>query len=400
MSAKEIILNSIDRKDSYTKNINGDSLFNEKFMTHTNFSKNITNIFPTDTKNNYQFSNTINFEIERIGDLISKITFYLEFSNIEKKCIENFSIVPEFMYAIIKSITIKSNNTILQRLTGHWIYIQNQLYSQKESVNITNSAFINKNTYDGEKHILYLDIPFWFTKELDKALPLLSLDYEKISIDLELNNFSDLSKNLNEKDFSIKNIKLISEYVNLDNDEKLRYINYPNEYIIEQIEYRDIVIEKNISTSKKINIDKYSLVSELIWVFSRYSLENKNLYFNYWKDKVNNGNEHCRNIRVLLNGNSVNSLLKSSYYRKIQRYQNHRSSSSITPKNGLNCIYQYSFSLDPDSIKSSGFLSLNKFNTVNLDIQILPVDFQRIMRIIIKKYNILKIDKGNLYLLN
>uniref|UniRef100_A0A6C0IXY4 Major capsid protein N-terminal domain-containing protein n=1 Tax=viral metagenome TaxID=1070528 RepID=A0A6C0IXY4_9ZZZZ len=400
MTAKQIILNSLDKKDSYTKNNNGDSIFNEKFMTHTNFAKNITDVYPMDTKNNYEFGDTVHFEIDQIGDLLSKITFYLEFSNIEKKCLDNFSIVPEIMHAIIKSITIRSNNTVIQKLTGHSIYIQNQLYSPKETLNISNAGFINKNTFDGEKHILYLDIPFWFTKELDKALPLLSLNYEKISIDLELNNFSNISKNLDEINFCLKNIKLIGEYINLDNDEKIRYINNPSEYIIEQIEYRDLEIEKNMSSSKKINIDKYSLVSELIWVFSKNNLENKNLYFNYWKDDVNNGNEHCRNVRVLLNGNSINSLLKSSYYRKIQRYQNHPSSSLLTKQNNLNCIYQYSFSLNPDNIKSSGFLSLNKFNSVNLDIQILPTDFKRIMRIIIKKYNILKIDNGNLYLLN
>ena len=107
MTAKQIILGSLDKKDTYTKDNDAKSIFNKSFETHTNFAKNITNIHPIVIKDKYDFGETIHFEIDNIGDLLSKITLYLEFSNIDKECLDNYNIVPEIMHALIKSITIK-----------------------------------------------------------------------------------------------------------------------------------------------------------------------------------------------------------------------------------------------------------------------------------------------------
>ena len=92
-------------------------------------------------------------------------------------------------------------------------------------------------------------------------------------------------------------------------------------------------------------------------------------------------NTSITNDSILLNGNRINQKLKSSYYRMVQRFQYHSSDSkndksltTIPSIGNYNCIYMYSFSVNPQEIKPSGFLSTKKYNMVNLklDIKTLP----------------------------
>ena len=233
----------------------------------------------------------------------------------------------------------------------------------------------------------------------------------------------------------VRDIKLIAEIVELDVDEKSKFKNVPLEYLIEQVEFNGIVeIPEKTSNRLKIPLQQYPFVNELIWVFtgSEWStdcdtsliahrvpppcLYNNFLpvtYFNFWPEF--NGNpdsavvqkDHTSETTILLNGNPINPKLKASYYRKIQRFQNHSTNTVYTPTletNNLvglyNCIYTYSFSLDPEKIKPSGFLSTGKFNNVNLDLKIICQCHKRNLHIFQKHFNIIRIKDGYLNILN
>ena len=181
----------------------------------------------------------------------------------------------------------------------------------------------------------------------------------------------------------------------MDNDEKTNYINNSLEYVIEQVEHTSKLINKNMSSLQKIEIPRYAFVNELIWIFVNIDFDFKN-YFNFWKDNKDlseDHSDHSKGVTILLNGKPIHSKLKSSYYRKIQNYQNHS-------KNILkNCIYSYSFGLYSDEIKPAGILSLNKYNIALLEMQILASPKERLLYIFIKKFNILRIKDGYLHLL-
>ena len=387
MSVKNT-LNNITIEDSTIKSKTGLSHFKSIYKKHTNFSKNTIDV--ESTSNSFSSSEIINFDIDNIGDLLLNVTLYIELNT--KVDVTNFNIVNEIIYALIESISVTCNNKIIQTFTGYWIYIWHQLNESNKNQSILDSGSLLESNARNNLYRLHLPIPFWFSSKPEKAFPLLSLQNEKISIELKLIDFKEISK---DNEIFIKNIKLICDYIDLDNDEKTNYINNSLEYVIEQVEHTSKLISKNVSSFKKIEIPRYAYVNELIWIFVNIDLDFKN-YFNFWKDNKDSPedhSDHSKSVTILLNGKPIHSKLKSSYYRKIQNYQNHS-------KNILkNCIYSYSFGLYSDEIKPAGILSLNKYNMALLEMQILASFKERLLYLFIKKFNIIRIKDGYLHLL-
>ena len=387
MSVKNT-LNNITIEDSTIKSKTGLSHFKSIYKKHSNFSKNTIDI--ESTSNSFNSSEIIYFDIDNIGDLLLNIRLYVELK-IDTD-VTDLNIVKEILYALIDSISIKCNNKIIQTFTGYWIYIWYQLNEYNKNQYILDSCSLLESNNNKNLYRLHLPIPFWFSSCPDKAFPLLSLQNEKISIELRLIDFKKISK---DNKIFIKNIKLICDYIDLDNDEKTNYINNSLEYVIEQVEHTSKLISKNVSSFKKIEIPRYAYVNELIWIFVNIDLDFKN-YFNFWKDNKDSPedhSDHSKSVTILLNGKPIHSKLKSSYYRKIQNYQNHS-------KNILkNCIYSYSFGLYSDKIKPAGILSLNKYNMALLEMQILASSKERLLYLFIKKFNIIRIKDGYLHLL-
>ena len=385
------ILNYNNDEDSSIKVSNGLTHFKSGYKTHTNFSKNCVDIMSL--SNTFNSSCTVFFDIDKIGDLLSNITLSLEIEKIntdDKAFLGDVEIVEEILYALIDTISFKCGDKVLQTFSGYWIYIWHQLNSNKNE-NMLDSASLYESNKIGDKYYLNLQIPFWFCREINKSFPLVALENEKITVELKLIDFNKIKGfNIN---FNIENVKLICEYINLDNDEKLNYINNSLEYIIEQIDFTTESIDENSSSIKKIDIPKYPYVNELIWVLVNTHIKrNFNNYFNFSNIHLEN---HMKEVRILFNGKLINSNLKPSYYNKIQMYQNHTNASFFKK----NSIYSHSFALNNDKINPSGILSLNKYNTVVLELKILPVDRKRDLILFIKKFNIMRIKDGYLHLL-
>ena len=452
MSNRNILLNAIGQQDDYLTKKPETTHLKTTWNTHTNFSKNLIKIYPTSILGDnpiYNFGETIIFDIEKPSDLLTNINLELivdgdDWYHQSNTC-NTPTIVPETMYALIDNIQILCGDNVLQTLTGHWLYIWDQLYNPtcKGKENIANSAYASTHNQTckspkltNTQHILHLNIPFWFTQNPGLGLPLWALQNERIFIKLKLRNFSEISNSDRIEKNVVRDIKLIAEIVELDVDEKSKFKNVPLEYLIEQVEFNGIVeIPGNTSNRLKIPLQQYPFVNELIWVFtgSEWSVGDgdthliahnptspclKNIflpvtYFNFWPQFNVNPDcalvqkDHTSETTILLNGNPINPKLKASYYRKIQRFQNHSTNTVYTPTletNDLvglyNCIYTYSFSLDPEKIKPSGFLSTEKFNNVNLDLKIISQPHKRNLHIFQKHFNIIRIKDGYLNILN
>lgn len=423
MSNRKIILNAIGPEDNFLTGNPSTTYLKSNHQNHTNFAKNIIKICPTSVQNitNYNFGETVHFEIDKSADLLLNIT--LEVTIKGKDWINNNLVVPQTIYSLIEYIEILADTKVLQKLTGEWIYIFDQLYSRNNSDNnIFESGYASdNNNIDESKHKLFLKIPFWFCLHPGLSLPLWAIQHERIHIRLKLNEKSNICLEPHNRDIIIESIELISEIVDLDKLEKEKFQNDQLEYLIEQVEFcGSNLIESNFNSRKKIEIERYPYITEILWIFSGKDLKNNNNsnnfnpnnYFNYWYNF--NGNplsriDHTKNTTILLNGNAINSRLKGSYYRKIPRYESHNTI-SCKDKNGKeiispdyyshNCIYSYSFSFNPKNIKPSGFLSTNKFNSMHLDIELNSANYDRKLNIYIKRFNIIRIKNGYINLVN
>jgi hypothetical protein len=432
MSVSKIMLNALGKQDSFLIENPEFTYFKKKPSTHTNFAKSLVEIDPNRLQNDetsINFGETIDFTIDNTGDLLLNLTtkFVLEDPRGDKWNNLNNTIVPETLFALIDYIEIVSNDRILQKLTGIWMYIYYTNYkSNSDNQHLINSASASKLTRTDlidsnlKEYTLHLPIPFWFSKNSDLALPLCSLQHEKISVNLKLKNFNEISSNMSiQSDFIIKNIKLMCEFIELEQYEQQKFLQTPLEYLIEQVEYNgpyNINVKGNTSLRMKFELQDSYLVKDIIWVFKEKNPNQIKNYFNFWHNNESGEyrTDHFKNGSILLNGRVLNPRFSASYYRIIQRDQYYKSNRVyITSNSGTNnyldkdlekknnCIYSYSFSLDPELIKSSGFLSFKKFNNVHLDLQLssLSNTKDRELLIFIKRFNIIRIKNGNLNIL-
>ena len=426
MSSTRIMLNAVGLQDkSLTENPENTHL-KATHRPHTNFAKCVYEVYPTSHQSDnvlYNFGELVPFTIEKTGDLLLNVNIQIKlgFPTGNNQWVQQENFVPETMYALIEYIEIASDNVVLQKLTGHWLYIWDQLRDKTEKQNIAEFAYASNHNLTGtNEHTLHLPIPFWFSSNPGLAIPLWAIQHENLTIRLKLRNFNelaDLNFGAKQTNFIIKNIKLLCEFVELDSDEKRKFQDTSLEYLIEQVEFNGITqIEKDKSFRKKIEIQKYPLINELIWVFTGsnfhpnppdFNVYYPGNYFNFWKGfRFELNEDHTKEVAILLNGNPINSRFKGSYYRKVQRFQNHSCSSVYNPELdsndqiNKNSIYMYSFALDPENITPSGSLSTDKFNSVALDMQINSDTISRNLHVYIKRFNIMRIKDGHLSLLS
>ena len=158
------------------------------------------NIIEQDLIGNIDFGNIINCELNKSGDLLKNLYLEILLPDLEKPNNSTwYGYTNNIGCNIIKTITFKINDQVIERLHGEWIDIYHELnninvdhltkqYNSEYSLRNTN------NTIDINKRHIYIPIPFFFTKDTGSALPLISLTNSTISIDIEFRNLKDIIK--------------------------------------------------------------------------------------------------------------------------------------------------------------------------------------------------------------
>ena len=89
---------------------------------------------------------TIKMRIPRNGDLINNLFIKLDLPNFYSEYTENggFKLIDNISSSIIKSIKFMIEDTVIENLTGEFIYLYQNLYNKKDKQNIIDS--ISGNT--------------------------------------------------------------------------------------------------------------------------------------------------------------------------------------------------------------------------------------------------------------
>jgi hypothetical protein len=160
------------------------------YRRHTNFSieevrQNFTQV--TD------FGSKVTANLSKNGDLIEKTTLIINLPRINKfkDGISQVAWVKNIGYRIIKNISIEINGRTISRHYGEWMYLWNELFSpisDKMSKIIGNIDELTDFTYEKNEYMLSIPLQFWFNKNAGNALPIISMTYSDVKINLELNS--------------------------------------------------------------------------------------------------------------------------------------------------------------------------------------------------------------------
>lgn len=378
----------------------GHSFFKAVFRKHTNFSIECIEI---QYSGNIKTGKTeLNFEIPRVGDLLSKMHFEIDLpdqtvspdqSGGSKWC----SYTNSTGFSILDEIRLEIGEELIDKHDGRWYDILNELTGNGSS-GITgdnldylinkSSTWPNETNTTPKRTQIYIPLKFWFCKDYSNALPLIALQYHHVNIKATfrgikniINSQEDISNN---PDVLPPNeIKLWGNYIFLDSDERKRFAQESHEYLIEQVQIVDKayakdldinlnhpvkslywVIQNNTAITEKEDLtnitSSLNITNNVEWVNGNDFLNyNTHLQINpsYLQSTIKY--EQFNEMNMKFNGIDRFSKRKASYFRTIQPLEH---GYYFPEKN----IYMYSFSLHPDEFNASGSCNFSRIDNFTL----------------------------------
>jgi hypothetical protein len=197
-----------------------------------------------------------------------------------------------------QSTGITGNGTLFQLMTGNGYGINtepngNHYFDSNQGVNPGDSKDINGFTYkngNGSQvggtpertpmtitvNKIFLPLYFWFCRNPGLALPLIALQYHEVKVKLNFVNGINILRNVSaaayegvqdtpsgqDHQYPSKDFKLWCDYIYLDTDERRRFAQVSHEYLIEQLQIINTIID---TPDVNIKLNFNHPVKELIW---------------------------------------------------------------------------------------------------------------------------------------
>ncbi len=398
------------------------TFFKKVFKRHTNFG--IESRQQSDVVGTADFGNTVTVTIDKTGSLITDMFFQFTLppaagqggqtqtnranddededdNNIEgsangvvSKFIDYCSWVNAVGFAIIDNVELIINNSQIDKHTGLWYDIWNELTDpNRKEWNLVGkrndtddpSTIITSNTY-------YVPLKFFFNVNPGLALPIFLISEHSIKIKITFNPLVNLLTFKGNTDTridttkSMSNFKFFSTYVFLEGDEETRIRNtLPAEYLIETL-----TLKQNITTSNAVsNILFENPTKEFLWVFrhnERISAPTiggggvipnfperntpvttfRNDIFNYSQSTRNNNGtfDTFTNLKIIIRNEDRIESTEASFFRLFLPYKHHSNipGGVIDQIEKKKYIYVYSFALNPEEYQPSGSYNFTKLN--------------------------------------
>ena len=243
------------------------TFFKSVFKRHTDFT--LDDYVQITTA---EFGKTIRKTIDKSGDLLTDI--YLEFKlpKVSGNIITGNHTYAHWVsgvgYAIINEVTLTVDNYVIDKHTGLWYDIWNEL----TDVNKTQWSLVGKydhpklNYKEINETRYYVPLQFYFSKNHGLSLPLFLLESATIKLEIKLNKLRNLihfdSGTYNENN-TISEFKINTIQISLSEPER-QLMREKNglEYVIETLS-----IKNNVTASELNNLNFSGSVKEIIWVF-------------------------------------------------------------------------------------------------------------------------------------
>ena len=230
------------------------SYFVTVFKRHTRFSTESVELpFAGDNA----FGSSVECRIpNNIGDLVRGMILKVKLGNLSPHVINTTPYVRNYYNvplgkSIIKYADLLIGGQVIERLTGEYIYMYDQLHSNKDDVDQTlyymnghNETLTVSDTYN----TFYVNLPFYFYRNPSLAVPVCALTKQLVEVRV---TFRDVDDDVTFKytipsngtvqrekttEGSIKSASLITDFYFITEDEKNFLLTRPMEYVITQLQ--------------------------------------------------------------------------------------------------------------------------------------------------------------------
>jgi hypothetical protein len=412
--------------------------FIKNFQKHTNFAPFFVDL---DVEGEVEFGNTIRCTIpQNQGDLLKTVSMKVELSSIQQNLVNNIEgigYVESIGHAMIEYVEILIGGQVIQRIPSDFLAIYSDNYvtqtkqhnlekligkpplefsgTQVSSVQI--AGYLGLATSDTK---YFVDIPFYFYNNPELAVPLCAITGQEIEIVIKLRDLKDCVWGYDATDPAnnnsifylgdfvqtkglIKSLKLTTEMVSLDEEEKQMLLSKKIDYIITQIQESKTEIPQDLTVNSVVDI-KHKLefknpIKELFFVIQRLrkvigghfvtNFDYDSNYQLYNSEYVNY--EHLQNLEIQLDDSIILDKVSGNVIN-LRAVQSgiHHSRTQLFRR-----YYSYSFALEPERWYPTGQRNFSLIKEQHLKLKILPDDLaKRELRVLGLSYNILRVENG------
>ena len=378
-----IQLAALGAQDVY---ITGDpdiTFFKVVYKRHTNFARENIQI---QCEKPFANGEKVTFEISRNADMIGAMFLHFTTTEAPPTAGRNWDTYIDYVDILI-------GGKLIDRHYGKWLDIWHDLTVPDEKtggpyLTFTDSGTptattlsTSSGTYEmmGNKgpsntaspYDVFIPFQFWFNKNAGCALPLISLQYNPVTIEV---NFKAHDTGVNTLGgTTTADEYILVDYFYLDQQERTLLSKKGSEYLIEQVQYNggDEPLNPVANAQCTMKMKFNHPVKEIIWQCFKIN-----------GDKITKtGDAH-----MMLNGTKLTNPHPSMNFNVIEPYKFH----TRVPARGD--IFLHSFALRPEEYQPSGTCNFSRIDNANLfivaDAAIKTVDIWAV------NYNVLRIQSG------
>jgi len=410
------------------------SYFVESFQKHSNFSTEFVDIDPEN--NEADFGKKVRFKVpQNQGDLLKTLSVKMKLPEIIQTGATMY--IESVAHALIEHVDLIIGGKVIQRLTSDYLQIYSEhnvtqtkqkaleqlvgkyplrtsdkLVGEVIQIGGGNSGIVIHNTLGlTSDESFFVDLPFYFYKHPELAVPLCAINKQEVEVEFKLRNAQDLVIKADgsyitlEETLKLKEFKLCTEVVFLDSTERIKLMNTPTDYLITEIQ--EDIFDVGVGVNEgNFKLDFTNPVKELYFVIQRHGSNvnavDKTLQGNFVTifDYDNTSNvqdgkfilyENLEYLTLTLDGQDIITRdIGNVIFLKAVQAAIHHSKTQLIRR-----FYSYSFALQPEEWYPTGQInfSLVKDQNLNLSLTSCP-DFSRQIRVYALSYNILRVREG------
>lgn len=383
------------------------SYFIMNYRRHTKFStENVEIPFTVQAHQGRrpEFGNSIIARVpNNMGDLLRSVMLKVSLEPLLNSNVYNTSIGTR----IIDYADLIIGGQIIERLTGEYIYMYDQIHNNLDDTLQTLYFMTGHNTILNftEPYTFFVNLPFYFFRHPSLSIPVCAITKQIVEIRIKFNSndykisykFDTDSKTLTSTNNGvISSASLLVDFYYVTEDEKNYLLTRPMEYLITQIQratvpFRPDQYKRSVMTNFKHPVKELYFMARVeeskdseLQLTADESLYISPLYL------FRSDARFIKNISLEFNGTPIfnHDRLQLSYQQSMDHY-----TGCPSPAHEF---YMYSFALDPEVYYPTGQVNMSRIRHQKLEIEMEETDQNNDIHVSVYavNYNVLHIDSG------
>jgi hypothetical protein len=378
------------------------SYFLMNFKKHTKFA---FDFVESQFDGNVDFGQTITCRIHGDkGDLVRNMTLKVTLTDPVPDTPGKNNTVwsPSVLTHLIEYAELLIGGQPIQRLTGEYIYMHQQLHNTNDDIEQTLYFLNGHGNYlsYADEYTYFLDLPFYFYRNPSLAIPTCALTKQVVEVRIKTRPLDKLvvhiGTGVNNIQASINKFSIDTEFVYVTPEERGYLMTRPLDYVITQVQLAQFKIKAG-DTKRSVMLNFQHPVKELFFV-SQSELSSLLNISNQYNTIVNA--ELRFNNEVVFNRDGLFLAYEQAFKHHVNAPASDAESSlvinTINPPLGPSKFGMYSFALKPEVPYPTGQVNMSRISHKLFTIEVAPIDasYDNDTRVYAVNYNVLRIESG------